>query len=577
VPLDFRNLNALWSSVLVETLVRAGIATAAICPGSRSGPLAIAFAEHPDIDAIPILDERSAAFFALGVGKRSARPAVLVCTSGTAAANFYPAAIEARLSHVPLLVLSGDRPPELRDCSAGQAIRQQQLFGPYPNWQAELSLPEASLGQLRYLRQTLVHAVRCCLDPVPGPVHLNVPLRDPLAPLPETLSPPLSDLLPDPEDFFAIVTPPQPAVAISEIPIATWQREPRGILIAGVAQPPDPERYCRAIAALSQALGWPVLAEGLSPVRNYAALNPFLVAGYDAILRDRRLAAELAPDQVVQLGPLPTSKELRAWLGELDPPRWILAPHADNCDPLHGNVIQLAIEIESLAGTLAPAVSSGYLKRWLQAEHQVQAAIRSTFHSLDEPRESKLAWILSQVLPPDTLLFVANSMPARDVEWFWQPGNRRVRILCNRGANGIDGTLSSALGMAHHQQPSVLLTGDLACLHDSNGWLLRDRFVGHLTVVLANNDGGGIFEMLPIAGFDPPFTDFFATPQQVDFATLCASYGVEHRAIASWRDLIQLLDPLPERGIRVLELACDRQRDARWRQEQLRHLARAAR
>ncbi|PSO94433.1 MAG: 2-succinyl-5-enolpyruvyl-6-hydroxy-3-cyclohexene-1-carboxylic-acid synthase, partial [Cyanobacteria bacterium SW_6_48_11] len=184
MPLDFRNTNTLWSSIIAETLKRLGLTTAIICPGSRSAPLTVAFAQHPEIEAIPILDERSAAFFALGVAKRSHVPAALVCTSGTAGANFYPAVIEASESQVPLLVLTADRPPELRDCHAGQAIDQQKLYGSYPNWQAELALPSQKIGMLRYLRQTIVQAVKRSLFSVPGAVHLNVPFREPLAPTP---------------------------------------------------------------------------------------------------------------------------------------------------------------------------------------------------------------------------------------------------------------------------------------------------------------------------------------------------------------------------------------------------------
>jgi 2-succinyl-5-enolpyruvyl-6-hydroxy-3-cyclohexene-1-carboxylate synthase len=183
--------------------------------------------------------------------------------------------------------------------------------------------------------------------------------------------------------------------------------------------------------------------------------------------------------------------------------------------------------------------------------------------------EGKTAWLLSQILPPQTPLFIANSMPVRDVEFFWTPNNTGIRPFFNRGANGIDGTLSTALGIAHRNQSSVMLTGDLALLHDTNGFLLRNKFVGHLTIVLINNNGGGIFEMLPISKFDPPFEDFFATPQDINFAHLCVTYGVEHQLIQSWEQLQQLLNPLPTEGIRVLELQTERRADARWRQEYL--------
>ena len=563
--IDFRNVNTLWGSVLVETLNRLGLTTAVVCPGSRSTPLTVAFAQHPHIEAIPILDERSAAFFALGTAK-SGLPTALICTSGTAGANFYPAVIEAKLSRVPLLVLTADRPPELRHCHAGQTIDQLKLYGNYPNWQAELALPSAEIGMLRYLRQTIIHAWERSLRPVPGPVHLNLPFRDPLAPIPQTIETSLN------HDFFAAITPYPQTDNAAFIPLPPIPQSQRGIIIAGVAHSNHPQGYCQAIAHLSQSLHYPVLAEALSPVRNWA-VNPYLISTYDTILRNRQLAQKLAPEVVIQLGELPTSKELRAWLELTQPQRWIIDPHPDNFDPLHGQTIHLRTTVEQLAATVSPAPnSSDYLKRWCHAESNVRQAIDRAMQSTDILFEGKAAWLLSQTLPTATPLFVANSMSVRHLEFFWKPRMSGVVPSFNRGANGIDGTLSTALGIAHRRQSSVMLTGDLALLHDTNGFLIK-QFVGHLTIVLINNNGGGIFEMLPISQYEPPFEEFFATPQNIDFARLCATYGVEHQKINNWEQLQHLLNPLPHTGIRVLEVPTHRKADALWLQHHLPKLA----
>ena len=579
MPLDFRNTNTLWSSIIAETLKHLGLTTAIICPGSRSAPLTVAFAQHPEIEAIPILDERSAAFFALGVAKRSHVPAALVCTSGTAGANFYPAVIEASESQVPLLVITADRPPELRDCHAGQAIDQQKLYGSYPNWQAELALPSQEIGMLRYLRQTIVQAVKRSLFSVPGAVHLNVPFREPLAPTPQpdTLNSQLHQ-----EDFFAGITlNPYPHSCTGDSAsrpysslLSTWKQCERGIIIAGVAQPQHRQEYCQAITHLSQSLGWAVLAEGLSPVRNYAHLNPYLISTYDLILGNPQLSQKLAPEMVIQLGALPTSKELRAWLNSTQPQRWIIDPSPENFDPLHGKTTHLHLSVEQLATTIPPlakqeSVSSDYLHQWRDAETQLRQALDKTMATTDTLFEGKAAWLLSQTLPPATPLLIANSMPVRDVEFFWKPNNSGIQPFCNRGANGIEGSLSTALGIAHHHQSSVMLTGDLALLHDTNGFLQRNRFTGHLTIVLINNNGGGIFEMLPISQFEPPFQEYFATPQEMDFAQLCGTYGIEYKRITNWQQLQALLNPLPEKGIRVLEIPTNRREDAKWRQENM--------
>lgn len=575
MSIDFRNTNLVWSSILAETLWRLGLTTAIICPGSRSAPLAVAFATHPHIEALPVLDERSAAFFALGMARQTKRPTVLVCTSGTAGANFYPAVIEARESQVPLLVLTADRPPELRDCNAGQAIDQHKLYGSFPNWQTELALPAIEPSLLAYLRQTLIQACEQTLYPVAGPVHLNLPFREPLAPVIEPSAQALS-LVWDGDRFFAHVTPLSIQAGISTARLPNLP--PNGLIIAGPAQPTDPDAYCHAIAHISKTLGYPVLAEGLSPLRNYADLNPNLVTTYDAILRDRSLAAALVPEGVIRVGEMPTSKQLRTWLSDHQPRQWLIDPVGRNLDPLHSPTTHLRLSVEQFAAALQiePSQPNRYLKQWRVAEMQVRHEIDRVLQSTTERFEGKAAWLLSHHLPAKTPIFISSSMPVRDVEFFWAPGNSQIQPFFNRGANGIDGSLSTAFGIAHHQPSSVMLTGDLSLLHDTNGFLLANQFVGHLTIVLINNNGGGIFEMLPISHFEPPFETFFATPHTIGFAQLCATYGITHEQIYTWPQLVERLNPLPETGIRVLEIQTDRKADALWRHNNLGKFAKAA-
>jgi 2-succinyl-5-enolpyruvyl-6-hydroxy-3-cyclohexene-1-carboxylate synthase len=568
--IDFRNTNTLWASVLVETLYRLGLETAVICPGSRSAPLTIAFAQHPAIAAIPILDERSAAFFALGMAKRTGKAIALVCTSGTAGANFYSAVIEARESRVPLLVLTCDRPPEMRECNAGQTVDQQKLFGTFPNWYSELAVPGLELKLLAYLRQTMIHAWARTRYPVAGAVHLNIPFRDPLAPVVQTAAIAFEEEFP--EDFFdgIVERTSRSGTWAEDIEFVTGTRM---ILVAGVAQPDDPRGYCEAIAHISKTLNIPVLAEALSPLRNYADLNPYLISTYDWIVQDGELAEKLAPECVIRIGEMPTSKALRQWLERLQPLQWVIDKGDRNLDPLHGKTTHIRRSLQSFAAQITPLQSPPelgdlggiYLQQWCETELQMRRSLDNSLHQTQSWFEGKAAWLLSQHLPLHTPLIIANSTPIRDLEWFWKPGNLAIRPFCNRGANGIDGTLSTALGIAHRQQSSVLFTGDLALLYDTNGFLIRNKFIGHLTIVLINNNGGGIFERLPIAQFDPPFEEFFATPQHIDFALLCQTYGVRHELMQSWEQLVERLNPLPLEGIRVLEIQCDRKADAQWR------------
>ncbi|MFH7242664.1 MAG: 2-succinyl-5-enolpyruvyl-6-hydroxy-3-cyclohexene-1-carboxylic-acid synthase [Spirulina sp.] len=632
---DFRNRNTLWASVLVGTLARLGLTTAVISPGSRSTPLTVAFANDPSIEAIPVLDERSAAFFALGIAKRTGLPVALVCTSGTAGANYYPAIIEARESQVPLLVFTADRPPELRDCASGQTIDQQKLFGDFPQGYTELAVPAADLGLLRYLRQTLVQAWRQSLYPAPGPVHLNCPFRDPLAPISDGSTEHLREVLN--QDFWRGLAPlgPDGPHPVGEGPgvraapseeksgvrakpwspivsmtatihadlLSTWQSSDRGLIIAGPAQPVDAEGYCQSVAALTQSLQWPILADTLSPLRHAAKLNPYLVTTYDAILRQEAWATDLQPSQVIQLGPLPTSKVLRQWLERHNHRRWVIDPASRNLDPLHGLTTHLPLTVTDLAVNVANFIASSspispinlanrrggvspsehhptgddlisdqrtspaiYGNLWLTLDRKVRQHLDQSLAAMTDLFEGKVPWLMGQHLPQGTAVVISNSMPIRDAEWFWPPNQHHLRIFGNRGANGIDGTLSTALGIAQRGAPTVLLTGDLALLHDTNGWLNVPRLQGHLTVVLINNQGGGIFEMLPIAQFDPPFEDFFATPQTVDWNHLCAAYGVNYERIKTWSQLQSRLGFLPSQGVRVLEVRCDRKQSTQIRQ-----------
>ncbi|MGB3533883.1 MAG: 2-succinyl-5-enolpyruvyl-6-hydroxy-3-cyclohexene-1-carboxylic-acid synthase [Microcoleaceae cyanobacterium] len=578
--IDFRNINTVWASVLVETLYRLGLKTTIICPGSRSTPLTVAFVQHYEIETIPILDERSAAFFALGIAKRSGLPTVLVCTSGTAGANFYPAVIEARESRVPLIILTADRPPELRNCHAGQTIDQVKLYSDFPNWYTELSLPSIDLELLNYLRQTLIYSWEKSLFPIKGVVHLNIPFRDPLHPIEQAETQEIKNDFP--ERFFDFIQyqPSFPSISSFQSYLNQWQEIERGIIIAGVAQPQNAQKYCQVISQLAQQLNWPVLAEGLSPLRNFSDDNSFLISTYDTFLRNIEISQKLIPKIVIQIGDLPTSKVLRNWLKSLQVQTIILDDSYQNLDALHSRTVHLRISIEQLgevfkdqSQTNKVNLESDYSQDWYNLEQQTQQYINQEMKQIDKLIEPKIAWLLSQYLPSKTPIFIANSMPIRDLESFWMLNSHQIQPYFNRGANGIDGTLSTALGMAQNHQSSVLLTGDLALLHDTNGGLIRAKFKGHLTIILINNNGGGIFEMLPISQFEPPFEEFFATPQQINFADWCQTYRIEYELIQSWEQLQTRISYLPNSGVRLLEIRTNRKKDTAWRKlffEQLR-------
>jgi 2-succinyl-5-enolpyruvyl-6-hydroxy-3-cyclohexene-1-carboxylate synthase len=568
--LDFRTTNSLWCSVLVETLVRCGVRHAVCSPGSRSTPLTFALARHACIEAIPVLDERSAAFFALGLAKQTRHAVVLVCTSGTAGANYFPAVIEAKESGVPLIVITADRPPEMRECASGQTIDQQKIFGGYVTWYHELAVPEARAELLRYLRQTIVQACERAHGAEAGPVHLNAPFRDPLPPLENETAKALVGAIG--EEFFAHIDVAKPDVTSRAVQRPT---SARGLIVAGAYAAKDAAIYASALTQLATTLGWPVLVDVLSPARHQALPGAQRVSAYDAILRNERAARELTPRTVLCLGSWPTSKVLRSWLEQTQAETLLVSPGAANRDALHGRTRQLLLPVENISAERG-GVDLAYAQLWEKAEAAARGSLDGALDQTNDHFEAKAAWLLARHLPATTPLMVANSMPVRDLEYVWPADDRGTQVYFSRGANGIDGTLSTAFGIAHgNARPAVLLTGDLALLHDSNGFLLRPKLRGSLTIILINNAGGGIFEHLPVAQFNPPFEEFFATPQQVDFGRLCAAHEVQHVLVRDWSHFSELVARPPDAGVRVLEVRTDRKRDAATRKKLFAEAAKA--
>ena len=588
--LEPRNISTLWGIVFARTLSRLGLAQAVVSPGSRSTPLAYALACEQGIEVTPVLDERTAAFFALGLSKVTRQPTLLVCTSGTATANYLPAVIEAWHARVPLLVATADRPPELRDCGAGQTIHQQGLFGSHVVWEREAPPPAATLAALAGWQGLVGEAWAATRE---GPAHLNIPLLEPLAPasFQEGFTSGAVRLLADLFASSAMVggvaclcgqTLKKPGDGeipkrLSLVPVLDWAMcFRRGLIVAGEAQPVSHEIHAQAVLSLARALGWPVLADVLNPVRHRVPDGACsVVSFYDAILRDPQSAAALRPEAVIQLGQLPTSKVLREWLGAVPLPTLLLSPGGRNLNPLHKlhHTLPHAItDYAHAAITTEHTIDASWQEAWWSAQEAAATRIDAAFSADNENAvpffEGKAAWLLARHLPADAVLFLANSMPVRDAENFWPVQSTRRRIFCNRGANGIDGTLGTALGTATAAAtPTVLLTGDLSLLHDSNAFLLSREFRGSLTIVLINNNGGGIFNHLPVAQENPYFERFWGTPQTVDIPMLAAAHAIPCLRITGWLQFIREIEQLPQQGIRILEILTDRAIDAEKRQK----------
>jgi len=533
-----------------EELGRCGLAHACTSPGSRSTPLVLSLVREPAIETWSHIDERCAGFFALGVAKATGVPAAIVCTSGTAAANYTPAVIESDQARVPLIVLTADRPPELREVGAGQAIDQLKLYGSAVRWFFEVGVDRATPETLRWVRQLACRAYWTAAGPRPGPVHLNFPLREPLV-----LDRPLP---PDPVPGRSGHRPWVSARAIVSAPAPRRVLPARGVVVAG-----RDERggdVGAAVARFAQRVGYPLFADPLSGARHGATA----IATYDLLLRSDTVTAAAAPELVLRVGDLPTSKPLRRWLRELgEVEQIVLDPETAWQDPdaVTGEVIAADPAATLDAWQPAAAPDSSWLERWQAADASVAAAIDAELYHVGRLSEPLVARHLGEWLAPDTTLVVASSMPIRDVEQFFPAGRELPRVLSNRGANGIDGSVSTAFGVAAaSRRPTVLLIGDVALAHDVGGLLATRRLDLALTIVLINNDGGGIFSFLPVASQPDAFEDHIGTPHGLDFAHAAALYGAAHIHAQDTASLHRAVtDSVTAAATTIIEVRTDRE------------------
>jgi len=504
-----------------DELARCGLEHACTSPGSRCTPIVLSLVREPRIRCWSHIDERCSGFFALGAAKASGRPVAVTCTSGTAAANLAPAVIEAEQARVPMIVLTADRPPELRDVGAGQTIDQVKLYGDAVKWFVEVGVHDATEERLRWIRALACRAFWTSLEGRPGPVHLNFPLREPLI-----LSSPLPDDdsgRPDGRPWVrrVPVTPP-PAGALTALP-------GRGVVVAGRH---ERDRWLGPAAArFAERAGYPLLADPLSGARH----GPAAIAHYDLILRDERFGDEMQPELVIRIGDLPTSKPLRTWLASLERAEQVaLDPEGAWQDP--AAVVSVSDPGDPAAALESHApdtpIDPDWLAAWRRADDDTAAVIAEALG--DELSEPLVARCLGDWLPSDATLFVASSMPIRDVELFFAARELAPRVASNRGANGIDGTVSSAFGAAAVSDgPVALLIGDVALAYDIGGLLAARRLDLAVTIVLLNNDGGGIFHFLPVAGESDGFEEHVATPHGLDFSHAAVLYGLDYERPAT--------------------------------------------
>ena len=542
-------LQATFCATLVDELVRGGVTDAVVSPGSRSTPLALALAANEWLRVHVVLDERSAGFFALGIAQASNRPCVVLTTSGTAAAELHPAVVEAHQARVPLVVCTADRPADLHGISAPQTIVQRGLFGEAVRWAAEPGVVEGI--PMSAWRSVASRAVAEATANVagPGPVHLNLAFRDPLVETPGELPPGRPEMRPW---HRADRTPGTPSREL-----ASELHGRRGVIVAG-------KRSGRStLPFLAEALGWPILADARSQLRGGA--SPSSVAAFDELLRVPSFVDAHPVECVLRLGEPPASKVLSQWLAGLDgAEQLVVDPYGRWPDPerradrvVHADPTAFCAE---LMDAVHPA-PEGWLDGWVAAEATAQAAIDAVLAGHDEATEPGVARLLTGGLSTEVSLFVSSSMPIRDVEWYGHPSSAH-RVHANRGANGIDGIVSSALGVAAGSRgPVVALLGDLAFLYDAGGLLGATGRGLSCTFVVLDNGGGGIFSFLPQATALPPerFEQLFGTPQSADLLGLAAAHGVDGVAVDRAAEVLPAVEAaVSGGGVRLVVVPTDR-------------------
>ncbi len=561
--MDSTNANTALASAFVEELERGGLRRAVISPGSRSTPLAVALWRAPGIEVSVIVDERSAGFFALGAAQASRAPVALLCTSGTAAANYHPAVCEADESALPLLVLSADRPPELRGIGAGQTIDQVKLFGESVRWFCEVGTHAADDDGLLHYRSVACRALAAARGETrPGPVHLNLPWREPLAPIAVpgavTATDPLALRGRDGRPLTAVTRIDlEPSPFLLEEMAGHIGDAIAGVIVAG--RQLDPELR-EPLAHLARASGFPILAEPTSQLRLGPHDRSRVITTYDQLLRDERFARSAVPDLVLRFGEMPTSKPLRSWLADSGADQIVVDPYGGWNEPSRRAAAILRADPTELAAGWATRLEReerGEPTAWLEAERAARAVLDAELEGGGEISEPALHLALGRAHRDGDLVYTASSMPIRDQEAFLAAAGPDVHFLSNRGANGIDGLVSSGIGAAAASgRPTTIVSGDLGLLHDLGGLAALRGVSTPVRIVVIDNDGGGIFHFLPQeeALGDEEFEAILGTPRGVDIAKAAALFDLPHRRLESLADLSAALAA----GTGLIEVRTDR-------------------
>ena len=536
-------------AALVDEFYQLGVRHAVFSPGSRSTTMAMLFKEHEGFETYMNIDERSASFMALGIAKAHKEPTVLVCTSGSAVAHYLPAILEAQYTGVPLIVLSADRPHTLLHVGAPQTVDQHKIFGTAVNYFEELAVPQES-HYYTYPRQVARKAYMKAMDTKKGPVHINVPLFEPLVP---ELS---RNHFEAGRSSFKVVKPNYSDIFACGEGNNLLERYERILILAGPQIDVDEADMIRSFGEALQA---PILADPLSNVRG-CGTSKVVISTYDALLAGKALWHELKPDCVIQFGQIVVSKRVQQMIASWTDVEYIeVNPTMDSMNPTGKTTMHVQASIDVFTHVYGKNNNSDtYLNIWRRLDQAGKKQLSST---IDEPHcfEGRTIRELQKQIPEDGQIFVANSMTIRDFDYFWFSGESKAVLYGNRGVNGIDGTISTALGLAANGRPTYLVTGDLSLFHDLNGLAVAKTHNLNLIIILHNNDGGGIFEYLPQKG-TKHFDYLFSTSQGLDYSGAAKLYGCDYTKISSPDELSSVLANVSqETGVHIIEIPTNRE------------------
>jgi len=562
------NKNIIWSSAFVNELAANGVKVACISPGSRNTPLTLAFASDKRIKKYVSIDERSSAFFALGLAKVKNEPIVLVTTSGTATAELYPAIIEAYKQRIPLIVCTADRPPGFLERGANQTINQQNIYANHIRFFKDLGMPKINCEEIRNVRKTARESVYVSLYKNPGPVHLNFPFDKPF----------------EPDAFTNVISKSLYDIAGSKEPIAfkksKRQKEPifnkklfdnlsdtlnkteKGIIIVG------PENYrddfAKKVVRLAEKLNYPILADGVSQLRFNVNSNKNLISNFDAFLRSVKFSAEHKPDIILHFGRTVTSKGLEDYLTKIKCQKYLINEFGDIFDPTNNTTASFnylpSLFCEEIINRInKKPVKSEWLNSFKRADKITEGIKDKLISNANFPVESRIINEVIDLIPPKSNIMLSNSMPIRDFDYFASGTYKKITVYNNRGASGVDGIISTAMGIAEKSKKNTfLLTGDIAFYYDLNGLLLSKNKSIRLTVILINNNGGGIFRVLPISKYKNVFEKYFLTSHYLNFGKIIKGYGVKYTLIKSWNHFRKsFISAAENKNLQVLEIKTD--------------------